>query len=614
MCGIVGLVNSVGPIDRSLVERMTGALAHRGPDDSGLWMSSDERVSLGHRRLAIIDLSPLGHQPMISEDGLTVIVFNGEIYNYHEVRVALQQIGVKFRSASDTEVVLYAYRVWGPGCLDRLVGMFAMAIWDQQQGRLFVARDRAGEKPLFYIQKDGRFAFASELKSLLVDQSLPRKVNPEALDDYLAYGYVSGGLCMLDGFAKLPAAHWLTYEPEKDRLVVNRYWDLPLHNPSENHLEDLTDELEALLTQSVRGQLVADVPVGVLLSGGLDSSLVAAAAARTAGKGVKTFTVSFPGHPKFDESAYARRVADFLGSEHTELVAEPASDELLSALIHQYDEPIADNSMIPTFIVSRAIRGSCTVALGGDGGDELFGGYAHHPWFLQFERLRRLGLHRLRLETSAANLVPIGIKGRSALLAMLSLSTPQAALTRLLDPVLRARLTSRPISFAPELRRSGLASGRTGIDAICAADFRSYMCDDILVKVDRASMLTSLELRAPMLDHRIVEFAFGRLSSNARVDGNSRKVILRNLAKRWLPSDFDSHRKQGFTIPIHSWFQGPWKHLIQDLLLGGSPFFDKQVLGPLISKLQATERGGHRLFQLIALELWRREYGVSVVT
>ena len=344
MCGIVGLVETANLVDLQLVQRMRDALAHRGPDDSGTWLSPDGRVGLGHRRLSIIDLSPLAHQPMCSDDGQIVITFNGEIYNFQDIRAELQARGNNFRSASDTEVVIAAYRTWGTACLDRLVGMFALAIWDAPNRRLFVARDRAGEKPLFYLHRNGRFAFASELKAILVDPSVQRVLNLEALEDYLAYGYVSGSLCILDSFAKLPAGHWLIYEPELDRLQIGRYWDLPVRPVAngQSDPQELASELEALLMQSVRGQLIADVPIGILLSGGLDSSLVAAAAARTSARAIKTFNVAFPDYPSFDESRHARRVADYLGSEHTELIGEPSSGEFLAALIRQYDEPIAD--------------------------------------------------------------------------------------------------------------------------------------------------------------------------------------------------------------------------------------------------------------------------------
>jgi len=614
MCGIAGIIEAEKPVSFQLVQRMCDALAHRGPDDAGTWLSPDRRVGLGHRRLAIIDLSPLGHQPMCSDDGQITIVFNGEIYNFQEVRAELQARGNNFRSASDTEVVIAAYRTWGPACLDRLVGMFALAIWDGAKRRLFATRDRAGEKPLFYLHENGRFAFASELKAILVDPSIPRRVNREALDDYLAYGYVSGSLCILDGFAKLPPGHWLIYEPDLDRLQISRYWDLPVRatNTARSDLQELTSELEVLLMQSVRCQLIADVPIGVMLSGGLDSSLVAAAAVRSSERPIRTFNVAFPDYPSFDESHHARRVADYLGSNHTELVGEPGSGEFLPSLIRQYDEPIADNSVLPTYLVSRAIRKECAVALGGDGGDELFGGYTHHPWLLKIAQLRKFGLHRLGLEALAAKSIPLGIEGRNAILGLLSWNEPQTALTRLLDPITRSQLTGWPMSVAPELRRAGLEAACGGIDAICATEFRSYLPDDILVKVDRASMLTSLEVRAPLLDHRIVEFAFGRLPGRFKVEDGRRKIILRALAQRWLPPDFDSHRKQGFSIPLHEWFQGPWRPVVDDLVATGSPLFDKRFLARLLSRLRSTERGSRRLFQLMMVEMWRREYRASV--
>lgn len=273
MCGIVGIVEGAKPVDIQLVQRMSDALAHRGPDDAGTWLSSDGRVGLGHRRLSIIDLSPLGHQPMCSDDGQIAIVFNGEIYNFHDVRAELQARGNMFRSGTDTEVVIAAYRTWGTACLDRLVGMFALAIWDAPNRRLFAARDRAGEKPFFYTHQKGRFVFASELKAILVDPDMPRVIDGEALEDYLAYGYVSGSSCILEGFGKLPAGHWLIYEPDINRLQISRYWDLPQRGTTDGELDELTSELEALLIQSVRGQLIADVPIGILLSGGLTSAL-----------------------------------------------------------------------------------------------------------------------------------------------------------------------------------------------------------------------------------------------------------------------------------------------------------------------------------------------------
>ena len=369
---------------------MRDTMAHRGPDDVGIWQTPDGRVTLAHRRLAIIDLSPGGHQPMVDENGELCIVFNGEVYNYREVRHELEQAGFQFKTGSDTEVILKAYRAWGVECLARLNGMFAFGLYDRGRQRLFLARDRAGEKPLFYAHFAGRFMFASELKALMADPTFPRELDLTSLQYYLAYGYVPGELCILKGVQKLGQGQALLYDLTTDKIQRWHYWELPPPGSTAGtSLEDLESELESLLLDSVRLRMIADVPVGILLSGGVDSSLITAMAARVSSKPVKTFTISFPGHGAYDEGPYARMVADHFGTEHIELVAEPASVKLLPDLARQYDEPMADSSMVPTYLVSRLVRQHATVALGGDGGDELFGGYPHYSWIQQQEQVRQ---------------------------------------------------------------------------------------------------------------------------------------------------------------------------------------------------------------------------------
>ena len=351
-------------------------MAHRGPDDAGEWWSEDSRVGLAHRRLSIIDLSPAGHQPMSDVSRTLTIIFNGEIYNFSELRTELESKGQVFRSHGDTEVILAAYREWGTECLSRLNGMYAFAIYDARRQTVFLARDRAGEKPLFYHHANGTLRFASELKGLMVDPALSRRIHPESLDCYLAMGYVPGGRCILQGFSKLPAAHALRFDLRAGEAKVWRYWQLPeresaaAQEPPDG--PSLLDQLERLLEEAVRRQLVADVPVGVLLSGGVDSSLVTAMAVRASAK-VKTFTIRFPGHGKLDETEHARSIARHFSTEHLELEAQPSTAELLPRLARQFDEPVVDSSMIPTFLLSQLVREHCAVALGGDGGDELFG-------------------------------------------------------------------------------------------------------------------------------------------------------------------------------------------------------------------------------------------------
>jgi asparagine synthase (glutamine-hydrolysing) len=617
MCGIVGYVDMDRPIAREILATMRDRLAHRGPDDAGLWLSADGCAGLGHRRLSIIDLSALGHQPMLSPDGRHVIVFNGEIYNFRELRERLAADGQRFRSGSDTEVLLAAYRKWGSGCLQHLRGMFAFAIYDTAERRLFAARDRAGEKPFFYRHEGRRLIFASELKALLAHPGSPRRMSPEGLNHYLAFGYVPRDACILEGYRKLPAAHFLTFDQDTAKLELAPYWVLPAPvKSSPEPIEAQAERLEGLLQDSVREQLVADVPIGILLSGGLDSSLVAAMARRGSNSRISTYTISFPGHPDHDESAHARLVADYLNTEHHQLAADENTVDILPKLVAQYDEPIADSSMVPTFIVSELTRRHCTVALGGDGGDELFGGYLHYSWVESLHRLRGLNLRCLGIERTLARMIPVGTPYRNLIFTLFGRFTPEITLNRLIDPDSRRALIDSALrvgSEGPEESRADLIRDRNGaLDRLTALDFKTYMCDDILVKVDRASMLTSLEMRAPFLDHRIVEFAFGQVPSEHKVHRGERKRLLRILAKRLLPKEFNSDRKQGFSIPIGSWLKGQWKPLIDDLLQGGSPLFDNASLARALSRWRASDRAGHRIFQLAVLEAWRRHYAIEL--
>lgn len=619
MCGIVGAAGRlVAPEDVLGVQ--CGTLRHRGPDGAGEWRSPDRRVALAHRRLSIIDLSPAGSQPMADTGGGLEVVLNGEIYNYRELRKVLEEKGHRFRSASDTEVLLEAYREWGVDCLQKINGMFAFAIYDAPERRLFLARDRAGEKPLFYHRSSGRLAFASELKALMADVAFSREVDSEALDHYLAYGYVPGELCLLKGVKKLPPAHALLYGIDSNELRVWRYWSLPA--PAQwvsEEPEQLLDELEALLSDAVGRQLVADVPVGVLLSGGVDSSLITAMAARVSSGPVRTFTIAFPGHGSYNEGPYAKLVASHFGTRHTELIAEPATLDLLPALARQYDEPVGDSSMVPTYLVSRLVRQSCTVALGGDAGDELFGGYLHYSRVQ--EQMRWLALMpgpAKKLVGHAASLLPTGISGRTYLR---SLAFPDrdawVGATIHFDGATRRRLapaTRNLIGTPPEAYRllAG-GGGSTLLQKMTAADFNTYLPEDILVKVDRASMLASLEVRAPFLDYRIIEFAFGRVPDRLRATRSNRKILLKMLAKRTLPAELDLQRKQGFSIPLDTWFKGEWGTYLGDVLRSAPPtLYDPRVISALLTGQRRGLANAQRLFNLAMLELWRREYDVQV--
>jgi asparagine synthase (glutamine-hydrolysing) len=621
MCGIVGAVRRDGAVDERVVRCGCDAMTHRGPDDAGLWRSADGRVVLAHRRLAILDLSHGGHQPMASPDGALHVAFNGEIYNFADLRDELGGDGFSFATHSDTEVLLAAYQAWGTACVTRLRGMFAFALHDARRGVLFLARDRAGEKPLFYRHGDGAFACASELKALLADPAMPRRLDPEALNHYLAYGFVPGARCILRGVHKLPPAHCLELDIARDMVRTWRYWDLPAATQAvDADPEALVDRLDALLEGSVRRQLVADVPVGVLLSGGIDSSLVAAMAARVSPRPVRTFTVSFPGAGAYDEGPYARRVAEWLGTDHTELVAEPTSVELLPRLARQYDEPLADSSMVPTFLVSQVIRQHATVALGGDGGDELFGGYWLYGLMLQQQAVRRWipRTARRAVGALARATMPVGARGRNHVLgytgdfaesfSWVNLFFDRGDRRALLAPLGEAWVAGRPEEF----RARESASGATPLQQMTSADFRTYLPDDILVKVDRASMLTSLEVRAPFLDHELIEFAFGEVPDHLRATTREKKILPRRLAARLLPPDLDLTRKQGFSLPLGEWFRGPWGAFFDEVLSGiPRELFDQRVIQSLLAGQRRGLRNAHRLFALTMFELWRREYGVT---
>jgi asparagine synthase (glutamine-hydrolysing) len=549
------------------------------------------------------------------------LVFNGEIYNFRELRCELESKGHSFRSRTDTEVILAAYREWGVECLSRFNGMFAFGLYDIAQGRLFLARDRVGEKPLYYCVMNGVLRFASELKALLADPVFPRCVDLESLDCYLAFGFVPGERCILRGVKKLPPAHALVFEKKTGRARVWRYWDLP--PPPDGCATDevaLVDELEHLLADAVGRQLVADVPVGVLLSGGMDSSLVTAMAVRGSRR-VKTFTVRFPGYGPFDETEHARLVAQHFQTEQVELDATDIKPEVLLRLARQFDEPIVDSSMVPTSLVCGLVRQHCTVALGGDGGDELFGGYPHYQRLVRLQRYFGWIPLPLRRAVAAAATValPVGLKGRNWLQALeVDFRHSVPCIASYFDRYRRARLLDSIAQAWPlvgeGVREEAIHPSGDLVERATRADFRLYLAEDILPKVDRASMLHSLEVRAPFLDYRIVEFAFGRVPSRLKANAHERKIFLKKLAARALPAGFDKERKQGFSLPLASWLRtGPWLRFFREVLLEADhSIFDRGCVQSLFGGQAGRRSNSERLFALVLFELWRREYGVTL--
>lgn len=616
MCGIVGIA-ALGDFERDpSLEAMRDTLRHRGPDDQGIWRSDNRRVALGHTRLAVLDLSPAAHQPMVDRTGKLVIAFNGEIYNHAELRSLLETGGVRFRSRSDTEVVLEAYRAWGRDALRRLRGMFAFALYDDTNSTLLLARDRAGEKPLFYRHDSTGLWFASELKALLADPAAPRRLNLAAADSYFAYGYVSGSACILEGYRKLPPGHSLTIDLTTGRTALVRYWALPEPPSAASSCDanELVERLERLLIASVRRQLVADVPVAVLLSGGLDSSLITAAAVQSFDD-LKTFTVTFPGHTSFDEAPYARLVANHFGTDHTEMPLEPMEVEFLPKLARQFDEPIADHAIIPTAVLARMVRSSATVALGGDGGDELFGGYGHYSFLHRLAQARSWIPSPVRSEIGRlATRLPVGIRGRNHLIGLSGdLANSIAHVNVYFDGYSRRALVPSLVPRAEGLRAALCDPRLSLVQQATRADFCSTMVDGYLVKVDRASMLSSLEVRCPLLDQELVEFAFGHVPDSLRATATRRKVLLQMLGSRMLPSSLDMKRKQGFTIPLSAWFKGKWGVYIEEVLMNAKPgFFDQRQLASMVRHQGGIRSNASRLFALTMFELWRREYSIQL--
>jgi asparagine synthase (glutamine-hydrolysing) len=600
---------------------MRETIAHRGPDASGIWSTADHSVVLGHRRLAIIDLSPTGAQPMLNSRGTITVVFNGEIYNHEELRRELAAGGVNFVGRSDTEVLLASYEVWGERCVEQLRGMFAFAIYDQTRRVLFLARDRAGEKPLYWAEHRGGLVFASELKALMADPEFPRRLCPEGLAFYLSLGYVPGEKCILAGVHKLMPAHSLSWSLAGGVPTIKRYWDVPPPQPSEtSSLDELADELQHLLTASVEEQLVADVPLAVLLSGGVDSSLVAAIAAQVSHHKVRTFTVTLPNHPRLDESRFAKSVAQYLGTDHVELPLDQSSADLVHKLAVQFDEPIADSSMIPTYLLANTVSQHCKVVLGGDGGDELFGGYLSYQTVLRREQMRAKLPRAVRalIAATARRVLPSGARGRNALMALEGTSADGIAQSAVWTDAADFSRTSpwlarRAESYSPTRWRRHLVEETRGLPgAAMAADFKSYLPEDILVKVDRAAMLCSLEVRAPFLDRRVIEFAYERVPNSLRATLHQRKILLKRLAKRLLPPDLDIDRKQGFTIPISKWLNPlilqAWKDDCREQI---QSILSDAAVERLVKRRESMS-AEHSLYAAIMLTTWMRHYRVDI--
>lgn len=591
---------------------MTDALTHRGPDEEGAYAQGD--AALGIRRLRIIDLVT-GGQPMTNEDETVWTVHNGEIYNFEELREALAARGHRFRTRSDTECIVHAYEEWGERFPAHLRGMFAIAVWDTRAKRLVLARDRLGKKPLVYAALSGRLAFASEIQALLRLDQLPRDIDLGALGDYLAYGYVPVPLTIFRSIRKVPPGHVLVWADGE--CEVSPYWDLRYTPKIEIGEDDALERIEVALNEAVRLRLVADVPVGALLSGGIDSSVVVALMARHSSR-VKTFSIGFEDRA-YDELAHARRVAQRFGTEHHEFVVRPDAAEVLPTLVRHYGEPFADSSAIPTFYVSRLARTEVTVALNGDGGDEVFGGYERHRALHWTERARAVPGTGLALGALAH--AP-GLPARASRLAAAA-AAPAAAryahwmsllshdlLTELVRSDRLAAMSAQR-TYAVE-RAYDRVRGLEPFDRALAVDTATYLPNDLLVKMDIASMANSLETRSPLLDHTVVELVACLPVRLKLGRGSSGKHLLRRLARRLLPVENIDRPKMGFAVPVGSWLRADMRPRAEEALLGprawSRDLFEPATVRRLWDEhVSGLADHGHKLWVLFMLELWHDE-------
>jgi asparagine synthase (glutamine-hydrolysing) len=617
MCGIAGFVDrDAAPSARSAAEvrAMCDVIRHRGPDDQGVYV--DGQAGLGMRRLSIIDLAT-GRQPIHNENQTIWTVFNGEIYNYRELRDALSERGHRFYTSSDTEAIVHAYEEWGEDAFARLRGMFGIALWDAPRRTLVLARDRAGIKPLHYAERDRRLYFASEIKSLLAAGAVDRTIDLAALDHYLSFLYTPRDASIFSGIRKLPPGHLLRWHDGRAQVIP--FWQLPAGESFQGTEAEAAERLRERLADAVRAHLVSDVPLGAFLSGGIDSSIVVGLMAE-ATTTVKTFSIGFD-EPAFDELEHARAVAEWFGTDHHEFVVRPDALAILDRLIDHFDEPFADPSAIPTWYVSEMARRHVTVVLSGDGGDELFGGYDRylpHPRVAAFDRLPIPA--KRRLASTVWPLLPHGTRGKNFFrhvsrddngryLDSVSFFQPDEK-AALLAPELAA-----PLEVAAEARLARhfeRFAGLTPQGRMMRFDFETYLPEDVLTKVDRMSMAHSIESRVPLLDNEVIDFA-AALPSGMKIRHGRRKHILKRAVDGLLPSSIVARRKQGFGVPIGVWFRGGLTQVFRDVLLSPTAqqrgYFQRSFINRIVDEhLAGTRDHSFRLWQLAVFELWHRRY------
>lgn len=625
MCGICGKFNFEpdSQIDPFLVRSMLESIRHRGPDDEGVYVRPG--IGLGHRRLSIIDLQG-GHQPLSNEDGTVWIVFNGEIYNFQELRETLASKGHRFRTRTDTEVIVHLYEELGPDCLTQLRGMFAFAIWDERERTLFLARDRTGIKPLYYCQTRNALLFASEIKAILADPAVPREVQPEVIDRFLTFHYLPGEETLLKGIYKLPPGHYLRVR--NGRTELRQFWDLAFAKPARpRSVKQAEEELLALLAESVKLHMIADVPVGVLLSGGVDSTAVLSLAVEQTGKKIQTYTVGFSDPGIADERPYARLAAETFGSSHHEMTI--SADDFrgfLPDFAWHMEEPVCEPPAIAMYYVSKLARQDVKVLLSGEGGDEAFAGYSNYRNLLWMERLKQLGPGvrgaagwGLR---AAGKWLDSPLPGKYAPLVNARFPEYYFSRTSNLFRYLEERTTAlytqgfaaavdHEIAVQPIRRLQANARQFHPLDAMLYIDTKSWLPDDLLIKADKMTMANSLELRVPLLDHKVLEFA-AALPANFKVRRFTTKYLAKKALARRVPAAILKRRKAGFPVPYESWLRNELRGWTHDVLLDRTAvnrgYFDATAIRKLLAENTGTAVDSKRVFSLLALELWHRAF------
>ena len=626
MCGICGELRygPGGEVHETELIAMRDQLLHRGPDSDGVYVSPNRRAGLGFRRLRIIDLTANASQPLSNEDGTVQIVFNGEIYNYQELRTGLVARGHRFKSQSDTEVIVHLYEEKGADCIADLDGMFALAIWDDRQRRLLLARDRPGKKPLFIYQANGLFAFASEIKSFFAHPDIVIEPDPEAIPYYFIYGYVPAPATFYKHVSQLEPGTMMLVESD-GRTSTRRYWQLEY--PKERDVRPI-DRREAIagvrerVTRAVERRLISDVPLGAFLSGGLDSTIVVGIMSRLMSEPVKTFSIGFEGDPAYDETSYARMVAERFKTDHTEFRVSPSAIDLVEKLVWHHDGPFGDSSAVPTYIVSKLTREKVTVVLTGDGGDELFAGYLRFYAAVLSERIPRVAGRAVdavlsQMMTPGSDRHPLARAQRFFKAMGLPLYDRMTRWNALffedLDVLLRPDFLGSlsPIDRLRNIaRQMPLMDGRSTLSKVLQANFTSYLPDDLLVKTDRCTMANSLEARSPFLDRELIEYV-AALPDDLKLDGRRTKVILREAFADILPPAIQRRGKMGFGVPLGTWFRGDLREYMRDLLLSPDARYKTMLSAPYVESLVARHLSGdanlgHQLWSLLCFEQWLR--------